>query len=343
MAKSGRTLRVAVIGAGDMGTTHLAGWATVPNAGVVVVADPDLARAEEAAGQHGCEHTGDWRAAIDRPDVDVVSVCVPTCLHADVSVFAAEHGKHVICEKPIALTLADADRMIEAAERTGTHLTIGLMFRASPVTPLLRDAVRAGRLGRPLYFSLNATAGIRPKSLMHAADGNGGPFVDFAVHALDWWSVLTDSHVEWVASQGVTWATKASHHLDHIERFAVDTGGAILRFASDDLADVTLSWGLPHGAKGMTSYHINGPKGRVIGAPVGPIEIYDGNAQEPTEVIPKPERTLVAEELNVLANTLRAGEPPFAPARDARRALKVSCAILESMRTGQGVAIPDDA
>ncbi len=342
MTGSEQPLRVAVIGAGAMGTAHLDGWKTVDGARVTVIADPDLRRAEEAARTHGIESTADWRAAIDRADVDAVSVCVPTCLHPAVSIFAAEHGKHVICEKPIALDLESADEMIRVAERTGTHLTIGLMFRASSATARLRDELQAGRLGRPLYFSLNAMAGIRPKPLMHAADGNGGPFIDFAVHSLDWWAVLTGSHVEWVSAQGCTWATKASHNLDKIEWFAVDTGSALLRFASGDLADVTLSWGLPHNAKWITTQYIAGPKGRITGTPNGEIEIYEGDAEAPTEVIPKPERSLVAEELRLFAEALRRGDPPLAPPREARRVLKVSCAILASMKTRQPVTIADD-
>ena len=338
---SQRRLRVAVIGAGEMGRMHLEGWRTVQEVELAVVADPDLPRAQTLASQHGIDCTGDWQAAIDRPDVDAVSVCVPTCFHPDVSVFAAECGKHVICEKPIALDLAGAGRMIEAAERKGVHLAIGLMYRASPATPRVREMLQAGRLGRPVYFSLNAAAGIRPKTLMHAEDGNGGPFIDFAVHVIDWWSVLTGSYVDWVSAQGCTWATRASHNLDWIDRFAVDTGSALLRFASGDMADVTLTWGLPHKAKPSQVCYLNGPKGRVIGAPTGPIEIYLGDAQEPTEVIPKTERTLVAEELGVFADTLRSDREPFAPARDARQVLAVSHAILESMKTRRPVVVAD--
>ncbi len=338
---SQRRLRVAVIGAGEMGRMHLEGWRTVRDVELVVVADPDLSRAQTLASQHGIDCVGDWQAAIDRADVDVVSVCVPTCFHPDVTVFAAERGKHVICEKPIALDLAGADRMIEAAERNNVHLTIGLMYRASPATPRLREMVQSGALGRPVYFSLNAAAGIRPKSLMHAEDGNGGPFIDFAVHLIDWWSVLTGSHVDWVSAQGCTWATRAWQHLDRIERFAVDTGSALLRFASGDMADVTLTWGLPHKAKPSQVSYLNGPKGRVIGSPTGPIEVYLDDAHEPTEVIPTTERTLVAEELAVFADALRSGRGPFAPPREVRQVLAVSLAILESMRTRQPVAVAD--
>ena len=339
MQMNDKRLGIAVIGAGAMGGMHLDGWKEASNVELKVVADPDVARAEKLGSEHGIEHISDWRAAIDRDDIDAVSVCVPTCFHPDVCVFAAEHGKHVICEKPIAVDLAGADRMIEAAEQNGTHLTIGLLYRTHPATASLGTDLRNGRLGRPLYFSLNSTAGVRPKPLMHDANGNGGPFIDYLVHFADWWSVLVDSQIEWVSALGCTYATNASHGLADIKHLALDTGGAIMRFASGDMASVMVSWALPHGAVWLTTAHINGPNGRLVGAPTGPMEYYEGDAQEPTDVIPAPDCSLVAQELRVFADAVRTGKPPFAPARQARQQLMVSLAILESMKTGQPVTV----
>ena len=104
--------------------------------------------------------------------VDVVSVCICTALHAQVSIFAAEHGKHVLSEKPIALTVADAEAMIAAARHNNVKLAVGLMRRYSPVLPALRDWLAADASGHPaLYYAVDARE-IRPKREMHDANGN---------------------------------------------------------------------------------------------------------------------------------------------------------------------------
>ena len=94
-------------------------WQTVPQVRAVAVMDVDAARAEALATEAGCAWHTDYRVAIDQPAVQIVSVCTPTHLHPEITIFAAEQGKHILCEKPIALTLPAADRMIDAARRNG--------------------------------------------------------------------------------------------------------------------------------------------------------------------------------------------------------------------------------
>src|SRR5690349_23371439 len=102
---------------------HVEAFAHVREASVRGVASPTPGKAERFAAAHGiARHHTDYRALIEQPDVDVICIGAPNALHRDIAVAAASAGKHVICEKPLARTLADADEMLAACERAGTLL-----------------------------------------------------------------------------------------------------------------------------------------------------------------------------------------------------------------------------
>ena len=116
MTKIQSPLGVCIVGCGFMGSKHAKSWALVPEAKIVAVVDILEERAQRLADLYGLERTyTDFRQAIDLPEVQVVSVCIPTYLHADAAIYAAERGKQVLSEKPIALHVAQAEAMIAAA------------------------------------------------------------------------------------------------------------------------------------------------------------------------------------------------------------------------------------
>jgi len=122
---------VVVIGAGDLGSRHAQHWHAA-GARVVAVCDPWLERAREVAALVGAEAATHPGAHLSRDDVHVVSVCTPTFLHESYTVAAIEAGKHVLCEKPAALTVSAAERMKAAAELHDRELRLGLMRRFDP-------------------------------------------------------------------------------------------------------------------------------------------------------------------------------------------------------------------
>ena len=99
MSTSKKQYGVAVIACGARGKAHSGAWSRLDNVAITAVTDPDEERANELAQQHNAEIASDYREAIDRDDVDIVSVCTPACLHADPTVFAAEAGKRITLEK----------------------------------------------------------------------------------------------------------------------------------------------------------------------------------------------------------------------------------------------------
>jgi predicted dehydrogenase len=153
------TLKIGVIGAGNMGGTHARCWNRLPGARVMAIADPQTGKAKALAahlieartnGGPAPAVLGGADELIAHADVDVVSVCVPTHLHRPVVEAALRAGKHVLCEKPMALTLADCDVMLKAAKQSGTVFTVGRSCAAFPSSLAPRRWWTRARSASPL-------------------------------------------------------------------------------------------------------------------------------------------------------------------------------------------------
>jgi predicted dehydrogenase len=151
-------LGVAVIGYAFMGKAHSHAWRNVaalhpgaPGVRRQVLVGRDADAVAAAAAQYGwAESATDWHEVLERDDVDVVDVCVPGHLHAEVAIAALEAGKHVIAEKPLANTMAEAEKMVataRAARERGVHSMVGFNYRRVPALALARQHVAAGRIG----------------------------------------------------------------------------------------------------------------------------------------------------------------------------------------------------
>ena len=149
---------VAVIGYAFMGKAHSHAWRNVaalrpgaPGVRQQVLVGRDADAVAAAAGQYGwAESATDWREVLDRDDIDIVDVCVPGHLHAEVAIAALEAGKHVIAEKPLANTMAEAEKMVataKAARERGVHSMVGFNYRRVPALALAKRHIAAGRLG----------------------------------------------------------------------------------------------------------------------------------------------------------------------------------------------------
>ena len=146
-----------MIGAGAMARAHSYGyraapliWALPAEPRLIVLCSRDRAKAEQVAGVLGFgDVTTDWLAAVQRPDVDIVDICTPPGLHADVIAAAAAAGKAVICEKPLAATLADAERAAAAASSAGVLSAIAFNYRRLPAVALMHRMIKNGAVGRP--------------------------------------------------------------------------------------------------------------------------------------------------------------------------------------------------
>jgi predicted dehydrogenase len=154
-----RQVRVGLIGHKFMGRAHTHAYTDLPlffDVGVEVVKRvlcADEPGVESAARRWGWEtSTLDWKKVVSDPQVDLVDIAAPSAIHAEVAIAAARAGKHVFCEKPLALTMADAEAMTAAAEKAGVVNMIGFNYRRVPALALARDLIRGGELGDIYHF-----------------------------------------------------------------------------------------------------------------------------------------------------------------------------------------------
>lgn len=235
-------MRFGIVGAGVIGTIHARLIASIaqPDAELVAVADTNKAAAKQLAGTCGCPALSTVEDLLARGDVDAVSVCLPSGLHAKAAVAALDAGKHVIVEKPIDITLSAADQIIAAERRSGRTVTVISQRRFQPAFRLLHEAATGGRLGRvglavaestfwrsQAYYDSDDWRGSQ------ALDG-GGALMNQGIHALDL--------VTWILGEPVE-VSAYSATLAH-ERIEVeDTLTANIRFASGALATLTAATG----------------------------------------------------------------------------------------------------
>ncbi|QBI19933.1 hypothetical protein ER308_10415 [Egibacter rhizosphaerae] len=180
-------LRVVLAGAGRAGMVHgrnLAG--RVPGARLVGVADADADTAEAAARELGCERWWDEPAkAVADEGVDAVVIASPTFTHVDIAVTALDAGRHVLCEKPLAPTLADARRIKEAAERSSAAFVMAFMRRYSPNVSAAKRAIEAGDIGRPLFARSTTRGPGLPPEWAWDPERSAGLIAEVNSHDLD--------------------------------------------------------------------------------------------------------------------------------------------------------------
>ena len=151
-------LRVGMVGYAFMGAAHSQAWRTVNHAfdlplsaQMSVVCGRSTDAVAAAADKLGwAEHTTDWRSLVDRDDVDLIDICTPGDTHAEIALAALAAGKHVLCEKPLANTVAEAREMAAAAteaQARGVRTMCGFNYRRVPAVTLMREMIAAGRIG----------------------------------------------------------------------------------------------------------------------------------------------------------------------------------------------------
>jgi predicted dehydrogenase len=149
---AGDVLRVGVIGVGWAGQQHVAAYDALPGAEVAAIAGLEQSVRSELAGRYGVQrHVDRWEELLAVDGLDAVSIAVPTFLHAPIALAALERGLHVLCEKPIARTGAEASSMVEAARTAGRVLDVAFNHRQRGDIQRLKGELDAGRLGRPYY------------------------------------------------------------------------------------------------------------------------------------------------------------------------------------------------
>jgi len=185
MEASSRSIGVGVIGCGGMGRSHALAFKTDPRARIICVADTDRERAKALAEEVKAEeYTDDYRALLQNPKVDAVSIVTPNHLHAQMSIEAAEGGKHILCEKPMALTVKECDEMIASARRAGVVLAIGYVLRFFSVLQATKNLIVSDEAGAVKNISVIRWGGGLPRGWYREAEKLGG-IVGVVCHEVD--------------------------------------------------------------------------------------------------------------------------------------------------------------
>ena len=193
------SIGVAVIGAGMAGRAHAAGYRSastvygegLPEIRLAAIADVNPAFATETARRFGFARAeAGWEAVAAADDVDVVSVVVANPLHRQIVEGLLDAGKHVLCEKPMAPTVEDAEAMVAAAKASGRETGIGFVFRRSPAIGAIREQLASGAVGRPLHFNGHywCDYGVDPRGPMswrYKGGPGSGALSDIGSHLID--------------------------------------------------------------------------------------------------------------------------------------------------------------
>jgi UDP-N-acetyl-2-amino-2-deoxyglucuronate dehydrogenase len=348
-------LRFGIVGPGLVGGLHASALARIPGARVAAIAGRGPERAQALAATHEARLDDSVEQMIERGDVDAVVICTPHPLHRDGAIAAARAGLHVVVEKPMALTPADCDAMIEAAAGSGVVLSVVSQRRWYAPVRRVKDAIDEGRIGRPglatvevlgwrgpEYYAMDEWRGTK------AGEG-GGVIVNQAVHQLD----LVRWFLGPVAGVG-GWTS----NLNHPEIDVEDTAVAVVRFESGALATIALSNSQRPGLHARI--HVHGRSGASVGVETDAGSSFVAGMSVPSEprndlwTIPgeerAPERWLAEDraahsgidlqshhhelQLRDVIDAIRDGRPPAVGGEDGRATVVLMDAIYRAAASG---------
>ena len=325
-------LRALIIGGGAMARTHAEIYSRLPAAAVVGVVDPD-ARGRRLAADLQVSYS-ESLSGVDWNTFDVAHVCVPTPWHRELVVEIAKQRKHILCEKPIARTLADAEAMIAACEESDVRLMIGHCVRYFPEYVRAKELVDAGRIGRVAVARLFRGGSFPPSDTWRDWYANrnwsGGTSVDLMVHDFDF--------LRWVLGPVARVYAKSTYG----ESNRLELTLATLRFQSGAIAHVTGSWA--HTGFG-TRFELAGNLGLLEhdSFKTGTMfhEATALSARETTQGVQVPgthvHKSPYQLEIEDFLDAIVQDRPFSVTARDALEALRIGLAVEQSALTGMPV------
>ena len=324
-------LGAAVIGLGMMGDRHAAIWAESQATDLVSVYDIIPERTQEIAGQLGCEGAHSLKAAINRPDVQIVSICTDDGNHVEPCQVAAAVGKHILLEKPLATSLADCDAIISACSAAGVKLMVGHVVRFDPRYALAQKAIADGEIGEVIQVF------ARRNNIVDSGR-RIGPRTSVAyflgVHDIDLMRWFIGAEALKVHAEGV------SKVLADIA--AEDSIMALLRYDSGAIGCLETCWVMPTGIPCTLDARIEviGTEGmvRVTVGDEGCTVITPERATRP-DVLYGPQMLgqqagALRTQLDHFADCVLNDKEPLISPQDARAAVEIAQAIHESLRSG---------
>jgi predicted dehydrogenase len=341
-----------VVGLGLIADFHARAIQAIPKAKLAACFSRDARKAQAFAGKYGCRGYSDMREFLADPDLEIVTICTPSGAHLEPAVAAAEAGRHVICEKPLEITLERCDRIIEACARRRVMLSGIFQSRFQEVSGVIKQAIDAGRFGRLVlgdaYAKWYRSQEYYDKGGWHGTlelDG-GGALMNQSIHAIDqlqWFMGPVESVSAYAGTLG--------HERIEVEDVAV----AAVHFKNGAFGVI----------EGTTAVHpgflkridVNGTRGSAvleetslkawtfaeeraedeqIRRRFAPREGVQGGAADPAAI------SFVGHQrqFEQFLDALEAGKSPLTDGPEARKAVEIILAIYRSAREGKPVALP---
>jgi predicted dehydrogenase len=328
-------MKIGIAGAGFMGTTHAQAWSET-GAQIVGVVAETVEEAKPLADQYNLKIFPDLTAMLK--EVDVVDICTPTHLHHPMVLEAAAQGKHIICEKPLALNVDLASEMLAACRTAGVRLLVAHVVRFFPEYASAKSAVEAGQIGRPGVIRLSRGS-YRPKKPV----GNwfldeaksGGILMDLMIHDFD--------YARWIAGEVESvFAKKVSS--GHPEA-PIDYALAILRHTNGTLSHITGAWAYPPPTF-RTQLEIAGDAGLIefdsdATVPIRSLLMRSEMEGAPDVGLPSSplSESPYTTQIKEFYDALNGFKTPRVTAEDGLAAIQIAQAAIQSAKTGQAVTL----
>lgn len=332
---------VAIVGNGGIyRLAHGVAWPQIPRARVVATCDILADRAEQACRELGAEASFTrLEDLLDKDGIDIIDICTPSDTHADMSVQALRAGKHVICEKPMALTPADAMRMVEAATQANRHLYVGHTRRFDGRWRMMKEQIAAGRIGEAVAVrrSERCWAGFPREDWHWELRRSGGVLMDLGVHVADLFAWFLDAEPTGVFAKGLTIRPEAR------EYGCFDFGVVQVDFPGGKRGIMEVSWAHPQEyAPFYSTTEVIGTRGKLTlsDKDAGPMTVI-----KETIGVPRYSPLLSAfpesfvYELNHFLDCIEGKASPQSTPAQAMTAVAVVAAAFESIASNQPVPL----
>ncbi len=330
----GDKIGVGVIGVGTFGSLHAQVYGQLGQCELKAVADIDAARAESVASELQVDGYSDYRALLERDDIAAVSICTTDDHHVAPSVAAATAGKHVLVEKPLALTPADCDIIIEASRDAGVLLMVGQILRFDPRYVTAFEEINAGRIGQLVHLFARRNNPVHNARRLQRFTS---VLFFLGIHDIDFLNWCVGARAERVYAQAVS----------RVLHGTPDTVLALLTFPEGVIGALEVSWVLPPSYPGRLDarFEAVGTGGALyLNGGSESVAIAHERFEQPELFYAPTVRGhrvgILRDELAHFLACVRSGDQPVVGGAQAKAAVEVACAIQESVATGQPVDIP---
>ncbi|MGG1638462.1 Gfo/Idh/MocA family protein [Paenibacillus sp. NRS-1760] len=347
-------VNIGVIGAGSISEVHLNAYAGNPEVNLYAICDLNEERAQNKATRFGAQKVfTDYRELLADPAIDAVSICTWNNSHAEISIAAVEAGKHVLVEKPLCKTVAEAERVEQAVKNSGKVLQVGFVRRYGSNTDVLQRFISAGELGSIYYAKATCLRRLgNPGGWFSDKErSGGGPLIDLGVHIIDLcWYLMGKPKVKSISGntyrqlgnranvQNLSFY-KASDY-DSSKNTVEDLANALIRFDNGASLLVDVSFTL-HAKKDEITVKIFGDKG---GAEIEP-ELFIVAEKHDTILNITPQVDQLGfdfasgfqNEINHFIDSCLGRKETLSPVQDGLEVMKMLCGIYESAEKGEEI------